>query len=121
MGSGVPATDRPGSNEIIRAGPGPTQAVVARGPGGGGAGRRGVPFGPDVPPAKGGRVRGAAPGPAGRWVGRAAARGKVRRPDCKPGPVPRGSAVTVISLARRLPGGSSDLPGGRSGPDQPCP
>ena len=27
---------------------------------------------------------------------------------------------TVISLARRLPGGSSSLPGSRSGPDQPC-
>jgi hypothetical protein len=30
-------------------------------------------------------------------------------------------AVTAIYLARRLPGGSSDLPEGRSGPDQPCP
>src|SRR6476469_7952131 len=27
---------------------------------------------------------------------------------------------TVISLARRSPGGSSSLPGSRSGPDQPC-
>jgi hypothetical protein len=44
-----------------------------------------------------------------------------RRPACKPGSVPRRSAATAIYLARRLPGGSSDLPGGRRGPDQPCP
>src|SRR5262249_6639179 len=30
-------------------------------------------------------------------------------------------AGTVISLAGRLPGRSSDLPEGRNGPDQPCP
>ena len=34
---------------------------------------------------------------------------------------PSGGAGTAIYLARRLPGGSSDLPEGRSGPDQPCP
>ena len=45
---------------------------------------------------------------------------KVCRPACKPGPVPHGAA-TIISLGRRLPGGSSDLPEGRNGPDQPCP
>ena len=44
-----------------------------------------------------------------------------RRLAYKPGSVPRGGAVTVIYLGRRLPGGSSDLPEGRSGPDQPCP
>ena len=32
-----------------------------------------------------------------------------------------GGTATVISLAGRLPGGSSDLPEGRNGPDQPCP
>src|SRR5690242_624889 len=45
---------------------------------------------------------------------------KVRRLACKPGSVPR-KAATIISLVRRLPDGSSDLPEGRSGPDQPCP
>jgi hypothetical protein len=45
---------------------------------------------------------------------------KVRGPACKPGSVPR-VAATVISLGRRLPGGSSDLPEGHDGPDQPCP
>jgi hypothetical protein len=45
---------------------------------------------------------------------------KVHGPACKPGSVPP-RAATVISLVRRLPGGSSDLPEGRNGPDQPCP
>ncbi len=45
---------------------------------------------------------------------------KVRGPACKPGSVPR-AVATVISLGRRLPGGSSDLPEGHRGPDQPCP
>src|SRR5262249_56336161 len=44
------------------------------------------------------------------------------RPACKPGsvPVPDGTA-TVIYLAGRLLGRSSDLPEGRGGPDQSCP
>lgn len=46
---------------------------------------------------------------------------KVRRPACKPGFVPPLQTATVISLVRRLPGGSSDLPESRNGPDQPCP
>ena len=62
-------------------------------------------------------------------------------PACKPGSVPgavfrvqfsvfrKGGLptehgkllqVTVISLARRSPGGSSSLPESRNGPDQPC-
>jgi hypothetical protein len=45
----------------------------------------------------------------------------VRGSAYKPGSVPRRSAATVIYLARRLPGRSSDLPEGHNGPDQPCP
>jgi hypothetical protein len=44
------------------------------------------------------------------------------RPDYKPGFVPPlEGAATVIYLGRRLLVGSSDLPEGRSGPDQSCP
>src|SRR3954453_20229449 len=46
---------------------------------------------------------------------------KSHGPACKPGSVPCASRATVISLAPRLPVGSSSLPEGRSGPDQSCP
>src|SRR6266566_9257686 len=39
------------------------------------------------------------------------------KPACKPGPVLSRSPATVISLAGRLPGRSSDLPGSRNGPE----
>ena len=43
------------------------------------------------------------------------------KPACKPGSVPgRKGSATVISLAGRLPGRSSGLPGSHNGPDQPC-
>src|SRR5690242_8427516 len=65
--------------------------------------------------------------PGGGWVRwQLEGRGKVHRPACKPGSVPPltpsgAGTVTVIYLAGRLPGRSSDLPEGRNGPDQPCP